>query len=102
MYACVCDSAYTGLCSNYYKVIIGTAFGLPSMKTLIRIVVRVLCETIKRQDELEYEVQSPTFLLMVSKARQEKRKASFFRIMGGLRRKIKGMDTICIGEFLKN
>ena len=39
--ACVYDSVYTELGSNYYKVLIGTAFGLTSMKTLIRIVVRI-------------------------------------------------------------
>ena len=39
--ACLYASDYTDMGSNYYKVLIGTGFGLTSMKTLIRIVVRV-------------------------------------------------------------
>jgi hypothetical protein len=48
--ACLYDGAYNILGSNYYKVLIGTGFGLPSIKTLIRIVVRVfICDYCKEK-----------------------------------------------------
>ena len=42
--------------TSHYKVLICTISDMPSMKTLIRIVLRVLSETIERQDKWRFLV----------------------------------------------
>ena len=61
----VCDSAYTEMGSNEYKVLVGTGFGLPNINTLIRIVVSVFMWDYWKTRRVGIFGLSPKLLLIV-------------------------------------